>query len=90
MALDKTGDASNRASVASIPCALPFPVVAKAALQDQANPINDQSLSGKKRGACVLADDGTNLTLTVALGSSPTSVWVLASEPTNVVFVTPA
>ena len=90
MSLNVTGAATQGKTIVTTPVALPIPVVAKADLDDAANPINDTRSSGKAPGGLLLAQDGANYTIVTASGTETTSTWITVGAATSVVYTTPA
>lgn len=75
MSLPVTGQRVAKAHYVKIP-ALLAPIVPVESLIDVNSPINDASVSGKKAGACVLAEMGDgSLVVSVARGDLPSDEW---------------
>ena len=75
MALSITGQRVAKAvDVESLP--LVAPIVSASEILDNSAPINNRALSGKRKGACVLVEQGDgSLVLAVARGQTPAASW---------------
>lgn len=88
-----TGDATQNQSYQATATAFPYTAVPAAEIADASDPINQEYLSGKRKGAGIVVEEASGaLHIYLATGSAPTDPWQRdAPDGTDaVVEVTPA
>jgi len=71
-----TGDLTQNKSFDTTATAFPYTVVPAASIADAADPINQEYLSGKRKGAGIVVEEaGGELYLYFATGSAATDDW---------------